>query len=510
MKRRILRTLTLLIAAFLVIMLVACATTPSSTGTAATTTASSNTPGVLTFMTPEFVNAPLTVDDLVMTQIQKATNVTITLQVVPAADFKTKIDALVAAKQLPDMFCVGNILPQYSSQGVFAKLNDWIAKSDTFQKILAQFPFLTKNMKDDNGDYFFIPRMSELPWWTNEMINQDLLDKTGMSAPTNLTELETVLKAFKATGSDVIPWECSPWMGNSFGDPALHAFGISQGWYDYGNNKYEYGPYDEKGSYYQYLVYMNKLWSEGLIDTSAYSISDDDIVAKLKTNKVGFMYGWADGFSLWGKDGSYSTNFVPMAALAGPDGKSHSVVSQFMDGNVCYISASSKNIDSAERVLDYIYSDEGCILLNWGIEGQTYTETNGKKTFMDVVAKDQMPMNKARTFGVLHPSIPYLDTLTALASLVGPLTAEYVDLCKNNAFPQQPFLSGTTSEQAELSGITTDIDKFVSEESAKFITGATAINEQSFATFISTLESMNIKQAETLYNAQYQRWANRK
>ena len=118
-------------------------------------------------------------------------------------------------------------------------------------------------------------------------------------------------------------------------------------------------------------------------------------------------------------------------------------------------------------------------------------------------------MNKVRSLGVLHPSIPYLDTMTALASLVGPLTAKYVDLCKNNAFPQQPFLSGTTSEQAELAGITADVNKYVSEQSAKFITGATAINKQSFATFISTLESMNIKQADTIYKAQYQRWANR-
>jgi len=494
MKRTILRILTILLPAFLLVSQVGWAAAP---------------PGVLTFMTPEFVNAPLTVDDLVMTQIQKATNVTITLQVVPAADFNTKIDALVAAHQLPDMICIGSIQPQYSSQGVFAKLNGWLAKSATFQKLFTQFPFLLKNMKDDKGDIYFIPRMSELPWWTNEMINQNLLDKSGKSAPTNLTEFETVLKAFKALGSDVIPWETGAWMGNSFGDPVLHAFGITQGWYDYGNKKYEYGPYDEKDAYYQYLVYMNKLWNEGLIDTSAFSISDDDIVAKLKTDKVGFNYGWADGFSLWGKGGSYGTNFVPMAALAGPDGKSHSVVSQFMDGNVCYISASSKNIDSAERVLEYIYGDEGTTLLNWGVAGQTYTEVKGTKTFTAVITKDQMPMNKVRSLGVLHPSIPYLDTMTALASLVGPLTAKYVDLCKNNAFPQQPFLSGTTSEQAELAGITADVNKYVSEQSAKFITGATAINKQSFATFISTLESMNIKQADTIYKAQYQRWANR-
>jgi putative aldouronate transport system substrate-binding protein len=51
------------------------------------------------------------------------------------------------------------------------------------------------------------------------------------------------------------------------------------------------------------------------------------------------------------------------------------------------ISATSKNVEIAARMLDYGYSDAGHLFYNFGIDGESYTIVNGKPIYTSRILK---------------------------------------------------------------------------------------------------------------------------
>jgi putative aldouronate transport system substrate-binding protein len=536
MKRRSLRTaLCLALTVLLMIAATGCNQTSASTapsvapsasaaasGTTAagTAVASASTepvatnaePTTITFMAAELATAPFKSDCLVLQQIDKVCNVKIDVSLVPGADLQTKIDTGISANQLPDVICSGQIESKYSGQGVFANLDDYINGSKSFGALFSKYPSLKSNMMNDDGHFEFIPQLTERLYFINSSINKDLLDKTGKKAPTNLTEFEDVMKAFKAYDSSVTPILPGAWTGDWWYMPILEAYDTSLDWYDFDGTGMQFGPYDRSSQLYNAIVYLNQLWNDGVIDPAAFSISDDDIMAKVETNKVGFMYQWGDGLDYsTAPGGSHHTNFVPMKDLQGPDGKAHTRVTQPFAGNYFYINGrtTADKIAAAEKWMEYDYSEAGITLTNWGVEGQTYTlDSSGNPQYTDAImkAKDNAPGNKRREYGIAHTALPFLSLNASELQCTGPYATQLTAMVTETAYPAQPVLAGTAAEGQEFGAIMTDINKYVAEQFAKFVTGQDKISESSFAAFKSTLEQMNIKRASEIEKAQYTRW----
>ena len=70
-----------------------------------------------------------------------------------------------------------------------------------------------------------------------------------------------------------------------------------------------------------------------------------------------------------------------------------------------YISAETEHPEYAVAMIDYQYSDEMVNLMNWGVEGETYTETDGTKTFADDILNDATPATKSAEYGLTSSSV---------------------------------------------------------------------------------------------------------
>ena len=70
-----------------------------------------------------------------------------------------------------------------------------------------------------------------------------------------------------------------------------------------------------------------------------------------------------------------------------------------------YISAETEHPEYAVAMIDYQYSDEMVNLMNWGVEGETYTETDETKTFVDVILNDATPATKSAEYGLTSPPL---------------------------------------------------------------------------------------------------------
>lgn len=225
-------------------------------------------------------------------ELEAACDCTIEWQEV-SSDWDQKKQAMFTAGEIPDMIL----------KGVY--LND-----------MATYGSLFEDLTDDIGKIQVLPSDKKGYWpktVSRRYINKQWLDKLGLSIPTNWDELYNVLKAFKTQDpngngqADEIPMDfISPGTGG-FGDfqPVilLGSLGLSYTTSDgYGGSGYyvqdgKVGTFLTDDRYKTLVEFLNKLWSDGLINKEAfthdYSQSQATTRGDGDTAKVGFTWGYS-------------------------------------------------------------------------------------------------------------------------------------------------------------------------------------------------------------------------
>lgn len=271
------------------------------------------------------------------------TNVHINYIEIPSSSWNEKVNISLSSDTLPDAYAGG--IPSLSSYvNRFQPLNELIQEySPAVQEMFQELPQLKVSLADYSGIIRGLPigdaylgntRAGQL--W----INQEWLRNIGMSMPTTTDEFESVLKAFREKDpnkngkQDEIPftfrnvWDWGSGCGDMFGpfgtvESAGHVFVDSK------DKTLRFAP-QEKG-YYKALQWLHKLYSEGLIANTVFTMSDD-MYCTQNTGKdvVGVYVGYGDDAlgnddlaSTWftdPKSSNLSKLFGHIPPLKGPDG----------------------------------------------------------------------------------------------------------------------------------------------------------------------------------------------
>ncbi len=172
------------------------------------------------------------------------------------------------------------------------------------------------------------------------------------------------------------------------------------------------------------------------------------------------------------------------------------------------VSASSKNKELAIKVLDYGFTEEGRTMLEFGIEGDTYTVENGEIQYNDAIQNGNGDLSaaEAKSYYVRNTeNIPMYRSSTKPYLTPSGQSATYT---KKNEYPQQdealeiwgvnlapkyniPSLAPQDENYGKLS---TDISAYAEEMMLKFITG-----EEPLSNFDSYLAEMNTRGYEQLH-----------
>lgn len=316
---------------------------------------------------------------------------------------KEQFNLMIASGDMPDIvrydwkaFSGG---PEKAiSDGTIISLNEAIDNyAPNLKKVLQTYSEVDKSIKTDSNKYYTFPmvRTSEsLVVYAGLIIRKDWLEDLGLEVPETLDEWYAALKAFKEKkGAD------APLTYNSKGVPNYSsiagAFGISSSFY-LENGKVKYGPYEP--SYKNYLALMAKWYKEGLIDPDIATVDKTLMHSKILNGKSGAIIGLAGGDlgtllkNTAKKDEKFDLAGAPYPVLKKGDKP------QFgqRDGMVVYgesvaISKNCKNIEAAVRFLDWYYTEEGMLLQNFGIEGQSYQMQNGYPKYINLKPGETMP-----------------------------------------------------------------------------------------------------------------------
>lgn len=441
-------------------------------------------------------------------------------------DFKFDIvgetfNMMLASGELPDIIqCDWYNYPggpqQALDDGIIIDLTEYINKwAPNLRKYLDAHPDVDKDIKTDDGKYYAFPFIrgdESLVVFEGAMIRKDLLDAFGLEAPETIEEWEHVLTVFKENGVKT-PLAIST---ADSAKPFFSAYNVTNEFY-LDNGEVKYGPLED--GYKQFIELFNKWYATGLLDPDYGTLTRQMVTGKISSGMVGASVGTAR--SLMG---------VCLAAGKGENenfeliGTKYPVLNKgdypefgtwemiYSSNSTTAITTSCENIELAVRVLDYAYGEEGHMLYNFGIEGESYVMEDGYPKYTDEMYQyeggDITASLKRYIMSIDHaPCIQ--DPRMYEQSLSYQEQKDAIDVWGKTNMKDHiiPHITYTSEESEVIANLYTEIKTYVNENEKLFILGKKPLSE--YDSFVEKIKQMGIDQVIKVKQDAYDRYVKR-
>lgn len=485
-------------------------------------------PVSMTFMAAK---APTTANNwnetMLWQEYAKMTNMQINFQLTPFDAFTEKRNLALASGDYPDAIFLARMttsdLVKYGGQGTLIKLNDLIDKyAPNLKKILEQYPDIKKGITMPDGNIYSFPNLLAPEFTSVRMgklwIRKDWLEALNMPEPKTTEEFYNYLKAVKTTDlnkngkADEIPLggtKLVDIVAQFKGYFGVMNRGANHPYVDLdpAGNKLRFIPTDDR--YKEMLQYLNKLYSEGLIDK--------DILPNEKDQNKFFAKGAEGVYGALKISSPFTlmkqTNYIGLQTLQGPRGdKVYSEFRPAVSGPGAFvITDKNKNPEATVRWMDYFYSEEGNKMFFMGFKDKSYVEKpDGSVEYTDEILKNPqgLTFEQALVKYVTWPGGGYPGIVRQKYFKGAESLPESLDAAKKIEadLPKEvwPSFSYTDAENERMIALSTDIQAYVDEMTAKFITGGTPFSD--WDKFVATIKKMGIDDYMKLYQAAYERY----
>lgn len=486
-------------------------------------------PLTFTTMYNDSATYPYKKDWLLWSEITKRTNVTLNPTVVPMSDYNQKRSLLISSGDAPLIIpktYPGQEAP-YVTSGAILPISDYVKYMPNFMDKVKKWNLQPEidNLRQADGKYYLLPGLHQEVWPDYTLaIRTDIFEKNNIAIPKTWNEFEAALKKLKEAYPDVTPFS-DRWSttgnGGSLGALLSYAaptFGTIAGF-----STQNYVTFDQKQkkfvfagaskNYEDMLKYFNKLVTEGVMDKESLSQSDDTALQKFETGKS-FVISANSQTLVDMRNAMNKTlgagNFS-IAKIDIPGGPVGTVMAGSRLENGIMINAKAKDDPNFIALLQFVdwlwYSDEGEELTKWGVQGTTYTMSNGKRTLESGV--NFLGLNPSGTkdlrmdFGFGTGTFAYGGTTDLLHSTMSPEEIKFQDsMAKTHkAMPVNPPypMNATDAEQANL--ISTPLTDTVRQNTAEFILGTRSFSD--WNNYVSELKAKGMDKYLELVNNSY-------
>lgn len=396
--------------------------------------------------------------------------------------------------------------------GYIIDLSDLIDKyAPNFKKFLEENPQYKKDITTDSGAIYMMPYINAVLTSGGPIIRKDWLDELGLEMPETIDEWYTVLKAFKEKKGAAAPLSI---MNNGFG-AFTGAYGITLGKYRDGDT-IKYGYYED--SYKDLLTTLNKWYNEKLLDNNFSSTNDETVTSNFLNGVSGVTYGGITSginkfMSAKKDDPTFKVAAAPFVA------KEKGETPEF--GQYTYpvtvfgsaISTMCEDPELAIRLIDYFYSEDGIMLVNYGIEGESYTMVDGAPKLKDELFNDPNGLTPGQALSQYakpyncYNSIQLMDAYEQQIRTPEMKNALEVWPNHNGAEHCVHNLTPTDEEQVQLAEISNALTTYCEEMFIKFVTGVEPI--ENFDAYKQNLEKIGVEKFIELNQAAYDRFLKR-
>jgi putative aldouronate transport system substrate-binding protein len=459
--------------------------------------------------------------------MEKKTNIAFQFITPPSDGYDEKKNLAFASGELPDVFFGGMLTAgdevKYGSVGTLIPLEGLIDKyAPNITKMFEEMPDIKKSITAPDGHIYALPNINKAPIAvTSPMwINDDWVEAVGGKLPQTTDELYQLLKDFKDKDPnrngqpDEIPLSSSGKL-NEMRSVIMPAFGVLSREVEVNNDKVSFGAMSN--GYKEYIKFMNKLWQEKLIDQEAYTQKYPDMNAKGKNNQIG-MAVHAIPSLIWNvksEDDFGKYPVMPVLTSQVNATKMYTMGSGINRGAFAITNLNKHPVDTI-RWVDYLYSEEGSIFIHYGKEGDFWEyvdKANG--TRRQIPPKNGQNGEEYRgsftpDVGTPTPKWVRDSTEGSWVNKDQQYRIKEVD-AKLKPYAKLPFplVYFTADEQNELDSITTDMNTYLEQKEAQFITGQESVDAK-WDEFTGQLRKMGVEKLIAINQAAYDRWKNAK
>ena len=406
---------------------------------------------------------------------------------------------------------------RYGQEGAFIALEDLIQKhAPNLKKILLDDPLIREAVQAQDGHLYFIPMLSALNAARGWFIRSDWLQKLGLSAPRTTAELYNVLVAFRDRDpngngqKDEIPMIARRRGDDWFYNIAAlaYAFDADVEWVDRGG-KVAYGPSEPQ--YKDYLAYIQRLYVEKLLDQEVLTRKGNPRDELLGKNVTGCLHDWfASTADLVDKLGKTIPGFSlkhfppPLGSVKKPYTRIQ--MSKVRTDGGWSISAKNKAPVETIKMMDFLYSEEGQRLTNFGTEGVHYRMVDGKPKYTELITKNPngLGMHEALVSAGCQWKIGMIQSIDYESQFANAVaTVARLDYMKNYIVDEFPVLSFTETENEVLKDKYSQIRTYASEMSARTMVGE--LKAEDFDKVAAEMRKMGLEEVTRIYQAAYER-----
>lgn len=453
-------------------------------------------------------------------EMERRTGVHLEFEMVSSADYQTNFNLMIASGNLADMIYVG---ASYYAEGVDAAIDDgyFLDLTDLVDEYMpnyerirtsdVQYELLSTTDSGRLGAVYELRQSKQGPW-LGLWIRQDWLDDLGLETPVTFDDYHEVLTAFKNEKGATAPLILN--FSGSDGEFGTMSGGLNvlNSWQLDETGKVNFGPYMD--AWKEYVTIMHQWYTEGLIDPDFMATDERTAdMAKVVTGASGLfaaLYTMPSVYEAASEDPNMNLAPVNPPVMNEGDEGHIRLRDSYTSGNTA-ISADSENWEVALRWLDYLYTDEGALLANYGVEGDTFEfDENGKPVFTDKILNNENGWTMTQTVAsYLCPSAGianWSDWTRELAGVPEKDQACYdvwSEFSDDWRLPSSVTL--TQEESTERAALYADISTIVKEQTAQFISGALDI-EENWDAYISALEASGMERAIEITQAAYDRY----
>lgn len=453
-------------------------------------------------------------------EMERRTGVHLEFEMVSSADYQTNFNLMIASGNLADMIYVG---ASYYAEGVDAAIDDgyFLDLTDlvdeympNYEKVRTsdvQYELLSTTDSGRLGAVYELRQSKQGPW-LGLWIRQDWLDDLGLDTPVTFDDYHEVLTAFKNEKGATAPLILN--FSGSDGEFGTMSGGLNvlNSWQLDETGKVNFGPYMD--AWKEYVTIMHQWYTEGLIDPDFMATDERTAdMAKVVTGASGVfaaLYTMPSVYEAASEDPNMNLAPVNPPVMNEGDEGHIRLRDSYTSGNTA-ISADSENWEVALRWLDYLYTEEGALLANYGVEGDTFEfDENGEPVFTDKILNNENGWTMTQTVAsYLCPSAGianWSDWTRELAGVPEKDQACYdvwSEFSDDWRLPSSVTL--TQEESTERAALYADISTIVKEQTAQFISGALDI-ESNWDAYISALEASGMERAIEITQAAYDRY----
>jgi putative aldouronate transport system substrate-binding protein len=479
-----------------------------------------------------FADAPL------YKELAKRTGITLQFTHPVLGQEQEQFNLMVASSDLPDI--IEWDLTKYPggaakaiSDNVIISLNDLIAKyAPNLRKIVNGTDdvdkIARKMMMTDDGQFYMAPYMmldNIQVVWHGPQIRQDMLDAVGLPVPETIDEWTAMLMKFKEQLSCPAPFSVLAsssinWLYDISHSGFAGAYGVCTDFYLDNSGAIQYGPIQP--GFKDYLTLLASWYSQKLLDQDFATQDRKTLDAKVTSGQVGSYIGNAGGsmgryLDALGSAGNTTIKLTgaPWPVLRKGDvfrfgQKDQPVVA----GVNVSVSSANKHLKETMELLDYGYSDEGHMLFNFGIEGESYTMVDGYPAYTDLIKKNPNGLTSGQALSVYMRSVnqgPFVSDVRYWEqyAISYPQQKDAVTKWSNPGLASAylPPISATADESKTVSQIMNDVTTYTQEMFYKFVMGQEPLSN--YDTYVSKVQGMGIDQVVSIYTGALDRYNKR-